>query len=116
MTSYDDFAHHYDVWAPSEVDDVAFYVEQARASGGPVVELGVGTGRVAVPIARAGVRVIGIDMSAEMLERCRLQAEQAGVTDLIDLRLGDFRSPPVTETVPLAGGLHPVRLPRAGGL
>ena len=79
-----------------EVDDVAFYVEQARASGGPVVELGVGTGRVAVPIARAGVRVIGIDMSAEMLERCRLQAEQAGVTDLIDLRLRDFRSPPVT--------------------
>jgi ubiquinone/menaquinone biosynthesis C-methylase UbiE len=101
MTSYDDFAQHYDGWAPADVDDVDFYVEQARASGGPVVELGVGTGRVAIPTARASVRVIGIDASEEMLEICRRRAEEAGVAHLVELRQGDFRSPPVSETVPL---------------
>ena len=95
MSSYDDFAKHYDAWAPQD-DDVAFYVAQARASGGPVVELGVGTGRVAVPTAQAGVRVIGVDLSEEMLRLCGRRAEEAGVGDLVDLRLGDFRSPPVT--------------------
>ena len=48
MTStYGAFAEHYDRWAPAESDDVDFYVERARASGGPIVEIGVGTGRVA---------------------------------------------------------------------
>jgi SAM-dependent methyltransferase len=101
MSSYDDFAQHYDLWAPSEDEDVAFYVEQARLSGGPVVELGVGTGRVALPIARAGIRVIGIDVSEAMLEICRREVKRAGLTDLVDLRRGDFRSPPISDVVPL---------------
>src|SRR5947207_8214330 len=101
MSSYDDFAQYYDTWAPSGADDVAFYVDQARASGGPVVELGVGTGRVAIPTAQAGVHLIGIDASEEMLEICRRQAEEAGVAQLVELRQGDFRSPPVSEAVPL---------------
>jgi SAM-dependent methyltransferase len=66
-----------------------------------VVELGVGTGRIAVPTARKGVRVIGVDSSAGMLEVCRARAVEAGVADLIDLRLGDLRDPPVEERVPL---------------
>jgi SAM-dependent methyltransferase len=66
-----------------------------------VVELGVGTGRIAVPTAQAGVRVIGIDSSASMLDVCRARAEQAGVAELLDLRLGDLREPPVTERVRL---------------
>ena len=78
-----------------------FYVAEARKSGGPVVELGVGTGRIAVPIARAGVRVIGIDDSEAMLDLCRARAEAAGVSELVELRLGDLRRPPVLERVPL---------------
>jgi SAM-dependent methyltransferase len=66
-----------------------------------VVELGVGTGRIAVPTAQAGVRLIGVDSSAAMLEVCRTRAEDAGVTELLDLRLGDLRDPPVDERVPL---------------
>jgi SAM-dependent methyltransferase len=66
-----------------------------------VVELGVGTGRIAVPTAQTGVRVIGVDSSAGMLEVCRARAVEAGVADLIDLRLGDLRDPPVEERVPL---------------
>jgi SAM-dependent methyltransferase len=83
-------------------EDVPFYVEEARASGGgPVVELGVGTGRIAVPVAAEGIRVIGVDDSPGMLEVCREQAELAGVAGLVDLRLGDLRDPLVTERVRL---------------
>jgi SAM-dependent methyltransferase len=101
VSSYDDFAPHYDAWVGDLGDDVAFYVEQARTNGGPVVELGVGTGRVAIPTARAGIPVIGVDASEEMLGVCRQRMDEAGVADLIDLRSGDFRSPPVGEPVPL---------------
>jgi SAM-dependent methyltransferase len=66
-----------------------------------VVELGVGTGRIAVPVAEAGIRLIGVDTSRGMLEVCRARAQAAGVADRVDLRLGDFRNPPVTERVAL---------------
>jgi SAM-dependent methyltransferase len=101
MTLYDRIASFYDPWSRSVTEDVGFYVEQALASGGPVVELAVGTGRIAVPIAQAGVSVIGVDSSPEMLGVARAAAESAGVTELVDLRLGDLRDPPVPERVPL---------------
>ena len=98
---YDEIAAFYDPWSRSVTEDVGFYVDQALASGGPVVELAVGTGRIAVPIARAGVDVIGVDSSPGMLAVARATAEGAGVAERIDLRLGDLREPPVTERVPL---------------
>jgi SAM-dependent methyltransferase len=96
---YDSIAELYDPWSASVVEDVAFYLEEARRSGGPVVELGVGTGRIAVPLAADGIRVIGIDSSRGMLEVCARRAALAGVD--IDLRVGDLREPPVAERVPL---------------
>lgn len=109
---YDRIAALYDSWSRSVTEDVDFYVAEARKAtatagpagdgpGQPIVELGVGTGRIAVPTAAAGVRVIGIDSSAGMLEVCRLRAEAAGVESLLDLRLGDLRDPSVEEPVPL---------------
>lgn len=98
---YDPIASLYDRWNTSVVEDIDFYTEEARLSGGPVLELGVGTGRIAVPIARAGVPVIGVDSSAPMLDLCRERAREAGVAELVDLRLGDLREPPVAEKVPL---------------
>src|SRR5438045_9602643 len=60
--------------------DVGFYVEEARASLGRVLELGSGTGRILLPIARAGCGITGIDSSAQVLERCRAQvANEAAV-------------------------------------
>lgn len=100
-SSYDAIAELYDDWSRSVVEDVGFYVDEALAAGGPVVELGVGTGRIAVPVALAGVRVIGVDSSPGMLEVCRRHAEAAGVADFVDLRLGDLRRPPVAERVRL---------------
>jgi SAM-dependent methyltransferase len=102
MTLYDRIARFYGPWSRSVTEDVGFYVEHALASGGPVVELAVGTGRIAVPIAEARVPVIGVDSSEEMLAVARAAAEAAGVGDLLDLRVGDLREPPVLERVPLA--------------
>jgi SAM-dependent methyltransferase len=98
---YDAIAELYDPWSASVVEDVGFYLEEARRSRGPVVELGVGTGRIAVPIAAEGIRVIGVDSSRGMLDVCREHAETAGVSELVDLRLGDLRKPPVEEPVEL---------------
>jgi len=101
MSEYDAIAWLYDPWSASVTEDVDFYVEEARAVGGEVVELGVGTGRIAVPIAASGVRVIGVDSSRGMLDVCAERAREAGVADLLDLRLGDLSDPPVSERVPL---------------
>ena len=101
MSAYDGIARLYDPWSRSVVEDVGFYVEEALRSGGPVVELGVGTGRIAVPIASAGVPVVGIDSSQGMLGVAAEQAEAAGVAALVDLRFGDMRDPPVDGTAPL---------------
>ncbi len=101
MSAYDAIARLYDPWSAGVVEDISFYVEEAVASGGPVVELGVGTGRIAIPTAMAGVHVIGVDSSAAMLAVCAERGREAGVDDLLELRVGDLRSPPVDETVPL---------------
>ena len=98
---YDAIAELYDPWSRSVTEDVPFYVAEARKAGGPVVELGVGTGRIAVPTAAAGIRVIGVDSSSGMLEVCRRHAQNAGVAELLDLRLGDLSAPPVPEQVRL---------------
>jgi SAM-dependent methyltransferase len=101
VSAYDPIARLYDTWSTGVVEDISFYVDEALASGGPVVELGVGTGRVAIPTAAAGVRVIGVDASEGMLAVCAEEAEKAGVADRLDLRLGDLRRPPVPERVRL---------------
>jgi len=101
VSSYDEIARLYDPWSVSVTEDVGFYVSEARRAAPPVVELGVGTGRIAVPIAAEGIRVIGVDSSPGMLDVCRERAEEAGVMELLDLRLGDLRAPPVSERVEL---------------
>jgi ubiquinone/menaquinone biosynthesis C-methylase UbiE len=81
-------------------DDVPFYVELAREADGPLVELAVGNGRVAIPVARAtGRTVVGIDSSPAMLEQARVRAAEAGVE--LDLREGDLRDLEVDEPAAL---------------
>ncbi len=99
MSAYDNIARLYDPWSRSVVEDVAFYVEEAVRSGGPVLELGVGTGRIAVPIAAVGISVVGVDTSAGMLEVARERAELAAVD--VDLHQGDMREPPIEGKFPL---------------
>lgn len=82
----------YDQWSEHMTDDVAFYVQEATKVAGPVVELGVGSGRVALPVARAGQQVIGVDASHAMLTEGARRAAQHGVADKITWLHGDMRS------------------------
>ena len=101
MSVYDSIARVYDPWSTAVIEDISFYVEEALGAGGFVVELGVGTGRIAIPTAMAGVHMIGVDSSPGMLEVCAEHAREAGVAERLDLRLGDLRRPPVDERVKL---------------
>jgi len=68
----DAFADVYDEWYTDITDlDATVAMLRAAAGEGPVLELGVGTGRLAVPLASGGLRVVGVDTSAAMLERLR---------------------------------------------
>jgi SAM-dependent methyltransferase len=84
------FAWRYDEWSVAMTEDVPFYVSLAADSDGPLVELAIGNGRVAIPVALAtGRTVIGIDSSPAMLAQARTAAAAAGVA--LDLRQGDMR-------------------------
>jgi SAM-dependent methyltransferase len=90
MSWDEEYAECYDEWSAHMTEDVPFYVALASEARGPLVELAVGNGRVAIPVARAtGRTVIGIDTSPAMLAQAAERAEQAGVS--LDLRLGDMR-------------------------
>jgi SAM-dependent methyltransferase len=90
MSDYDPFADIYDEWAQHMAEDVPFYVELAREADGPIVELAVGNGRVAIPVAReTGKKVIGIDRSRAMLAQARERTAEAGVD--VELREQDMR-------------------------
>lgn len=95
--SYDEYlsiAELYDYVVPyRNRPDVAFFVEAAKESGGPVLEVGCGTGRVLIPTAQAGVEIVGLDLSPHMLEVCRgrLKAESEEVRSRVQLVQGDMR-------------------------
>jgi YD repeat-containing protein len=88
MSEYDAWAPDYDAWSAHMTEDVAHYVSLAREADGPIVELAVGSGRVAIEVARrTGKLVLGIDSSPAMLEIARERS--AGLP--LELRLGDMR-------------------------
>ena len=90
MSVYEGFAPIYDAWSAHMTEDVPFYVELARESEGRLVELAVGNGRVAIPVAReTGRAVLGIDSSPAMLAQARERADAEGVQ--LDLREADMR-------------------------
>lgn len=91
---YDDFATIYDPWVESvpvtgPMRD--FYVELLTQDEGPVVELGVGNGRICVEVGRRGKAIVGVDSSSAILELCRARAREAGVESRLALLQADFR-------------------------
>src|SRR3954449_5192850 len=97
---YDAWADRYAEWSTGIAADVPFYVGLAREADGLLVELAVGTGRVAIPVAQAtGRRVVGIDSSRAMLAQARVRAAEAGVE--LDLREGDIRDLEIEEPAAL---------------
>src|SRR6476646_3532820 len=85
-------------------DDIGFFVEAAQASGEPVLEIGCGTGRVLIPVARAGVNIVGLDSSSAMLRICetKLHQEAEAVRSKVRLVRGDMRDFSLQETFSLA--------------
>lgn len=71
MDSYADYADLYDLEYARLIEDIDFYLRHALETGSPVLELGAGSGRVAIPLARAGLEVWALDSSAAMLDRLR---------------------------------------------
>lgn len=93
MTPFDEWADLYDWVYAWKRHDIPFYVEEAETFGGPVLELGCGTGRVAIPIAQAGVEVVGLDSSARMLRVARRKARAvAPISGKLTWVRGDMRS------------------------
>jgi SAM-dependent methyltransferase len=102
-TAAEAFARLYDLDLEREQPgDVAMYLELADRTGGRILELAVGSGRLAVPLAMAGHRVTGVDLDEAMLHRARERAASAGASvgrlirlvhaDLLGLRLPDAGS------------------------
>ena len=103
--NYEAWAEWYDVfYSVARTAEVDFYVDLARQSDGPVLEIGVGTGRIAIPTAAAGIDVVGVDLHEPMLAKARQKLARAGSlpgtvklvrADMRELDLGD-RFPLVT--------------------
>ena len=81
----------YDLMAPRDHVLERFYLETASEQGGSVLDLACGTGRVTIPLAQAGLQVVGGDVSAAMLSRARYLAErQAAAVEFVQLDMRDF--------------------------
>jgi len=91
MTYREGAEKYYDLFG--EKQDVSFYLDLAREQGGKALELGVGTARLAVQLARAGVEVWGIDNSPHMLgaAKAKLAKEKPDVRSRVHLEQGDVR-------------------------
>lgn len=78
---YTTYAAHYDDVTIGVPGDIDYYVSRYLEVDGPAVELGIGTGRIAIPALQAGAEVIGVDLSPDMIAICRSKADAAGVSD-----------------------------------
>lgn len=91
MVDFDCFARFYDGEYGAFDADLALYRGFAERAGGPILELGCGTGRVLLALAEAGFDVVGLDVSAAMLAIARAKAQALGVSDRAHLVQGDMR-------------------------
>lgn len=92
MNTYDAFARYYDADFHDYHDDVPLIREMARRTGGPILELMCGTGRLLLPLADAGFDVTGVDISPAMLTIARSHLVEAELLERVTLIEGDVRS------------------------
>ncbi len=109
MTKLDEYvttSKYYDAsyTAKTNLVDLPFYIPLAENDGGPILEIGCGTGRVLLPIARKGIRITGVDQSESMLSvlRSKLKDEEPSVQANVRLEVGDMRKLDLAETYSLA--------------
>ncbi|MCL4465458.1 MAG: methyltransferase domain-containing protein [Chloroflexi bacterium] len=90
-SDFDRVARFYDLTYADFDDDLPMYRGFAERCGSPILEIGCGTGRVVLPLARAGFRVTGVDISPAMLSIARQKVEQAKVAESVSLQQADAR-------------------------
>jgi ubiquinone/menaquinone biosynthesis C-methylase UbiE len=95
------WAEYYDLTQRGVAGDIDFYLEMAKQAEGEILDLACGTGRIAIPLAEAGLKVTGLDLSAEMLKRAEQKAQERGVADRITFLQGDMRTFDLGKTFPL---------------
>src|SRR5262245_9095511 len=91
MSQFDAFARYYDADYGAVEDDIPFYRELARRSGGPILEPMCGSGRLLAPLAHAGYRVAGVDIAPALLGRARANLAAAGLLGQAELLEADIR-------------------------
>ncbi len=89
MNIYHDLAQFYDADLKGHTEDLSLYREMAQRTGGPILEMMCGTGRVLLPLAKAGFQLTGVDLSLPMLEIARPKIAAANLNDKISLLHGD---------------------------
>ena len=84
---YGEYSEFYDVYVGDFLDDLPFYMEFASSVRTPVLEIGAGSGRLTLPMARSGVRVVAVDISPSMLSllNARLKDEPPEVRDRVSV-------------------------------
>jgi SAM-dependent methyltransferase len=104
MNDYSITARYYDAsYEAKQLADLPFYLELAEKRGGPVLDIGCGTGRMTLPLARRGSQVTAIDASEPMLEilRGKLAAEPADVRSRVTVKMRDMRNLDTDSRFPL---------------
>jgi SAM-dependent methyltransferase len=92
--AYERLGPLYDRWCDGVDHDIPFYVLACEGAEGPIIELGAGSGRIAVELARHGHRVIALDAAPAMLAQAERRARRYDVEDLVEIVHGDLREPP----------------------
>ena len=91
MSQFDAFARFYDADYGAVDEDLPFYRELAQRTGGPVLEVMCGSGRLLLPLARAGLRLAGVDVSSAMLSLARERLTAANLGQRVQLHEADIR-------------------------
>jgi SAM-dependent methyltransferase len=91
MSQFDAFARYYDADYGAVEDDIPFYRELARRCGGPILEPMCGSGRLLAPLAQAGYRLAGVDISPALLARARARLAEGGLLGQVELLEADIR-------------------------
>ena len=94
MAEYDRFAWLYDIEYSNRVEDIPFYIETSKDIETPILELGCGTGRLLLPLARKGHKITGIDISQKMFDitKKKLMREPPEIKERVSLVKGDMRT------------------------
>jgi SAM-dependent methyltransferase len=95
--AYEQLGALYDRWCAGVDHDIPFYVLACEEADGPIIELGAGSGRISVELARHGHRVIALDAAPAMLAEAEARARRHGVEDLLETVVGDLLDAPALE-------------------